>query len=247
MIKLSKILIFTLVIFYSTLFAQEPDISVQLKDIEAGKITKVKKDLVELQQKYPNNPSVMYLDALLSEDGQIAIGKYNTIVENYPKSKYADDALYKVYSYYYASGAYRMADGYLQQLKDTYPQSEYIAIAENTAEGKESDNISTGAGNVKETDVSRKNIVSKPVIENKNKDYKFTIQAGAFINLNNAKSLKKSLESAGYFTEIKEKSVGGSILNVVTVGQFATESEAKSELTAINKNFNLEGRIVPIN
>jgi hypothetical protein len=73
-------------LFYCCLFAQDIDISVQLKDIEAGKVAKVKKDLADLQKKYPNNPSVLYLNALLTEDGKTAVGKYGAVAENYPKA-----------------------------------------------------------------------------------------------------------------------------------------------------------------
>lgn len=246
MVRFSRIMLFCVLILSYRLYAQEPDINRQLTDINNGNISKVKKDLVELKQKYPKSPSVMYLDALLTENGEEAIGKYSAIVENYPKNKYADDALYKVYSYYYASGAYRMADGYLQQLKDTYPQSEYIKIAEETAEGKETENIHSGNNQDVNNTAQKKSI---PAAKNsiKDEDFKYTIQAGAFISLNNARNLKKSLETAGYFSEIKEKNVGGSILNIVNVGKYMAESEAKSELISINKTFNLEGRVVPIN
>lgn len=244
MVKSSGIIVFLMLVLTGNFFAQDFDIGGQLMDIDAGKIAKAQKELVELKQKFPNSPSVLYLDALLTENGDEAVAKYNIIVENFPKSKYADDALYKVYSYYYASGAYRMADGYLQQLKDSYPHSEFIKIAEDIAEGKEQDSIFISTSN-KQT-AAQKNIIPTEKSEIRTREYKYTIQAGAFISLNNARNLKKSFESAGYFSEIKEKTIGGSILNVVTVGQYATESDAKSDLTAINKNFNLEGRVVPI-
>ena len=85
-----------------------------------------------------------------------------------------------------------------------------------------------------------------PEKETKNLEYKFTIQAGAFSNNTNAKALKKRFEDAGFYSEIKEKIVGGSSFHVVFVGKFLNTDEAGNFLDIINLRFSLDGRIVPI-
>ena len=77
-------------------------------------------------------------------------------------------------------------------------------------------------------------------------DYRFTIQAGAFSNSANAASLKDDFVSAGYFTEIKEKVVGGTVFQVVYVGKFSVRNDAEDFLHIINSKYNLNGRIVEI-
>ena len=77
------------------LFSQEVDIVPYLKAIENGNIAEAKEALVELKTEYPDDPSVTFLDGVLKENGQEAIVIYQDIVDNYPKSKYADAALYQ--------------------------------------------------------------------------------------------------------------------------------------------------------
>jgi cell division septation protein DedD len=85
-----------------------------------------------------------------------------------------------------------MAEGYLQQLKDTYPQSDYITIAENIKDGKEPAGAQTQPQKIN-TDNAPQQIKTISVKnDNKVKTGKYTIQAGAFISLNNARNLKKA-------------------------------------------------------
>ena len=124
---------------------------------------------------------------------------------------------------------YDTAKKQLDKLKKNYPQSPYIKIAENKIPS--------------ENELSTKE--QKPD-EKKQIDYKYTIQAGAFSKIDNAKFLKKDFEDSGFFSEIKEKVVGGTTFEVVYVGRFASENEAKNFLQVINSEFKLDGRVVNI-
>ena len=55
--------------------------------IEEGKIEGVKENLPELASKYPNNPGVLYLKALLTQDGNSAIKQYKDLLKKYPNYK----------------------------------------------------------------------------------------------------------------------------------------------------------------
>ncbi|HSD62653.1 MAG TPA: SPOR domain-containing protein, partial [Ignavibacteriaceae bacterium] len=85
-----------------------------------------------------------------------------------------------------------------------------------------------------------------PVIEDNHGDYKYTIQAGAFSKDSNAAALKKQFEDSGYHSFVKKKTVGGSEFIVVFVGEFKQREEADDFLQLVNKQFKLNGRIVPM-
>jgi tetratricopeptide (TPR) repeat protein len=214
------------------LIAQEVDIVPYLKMIESGNIEEPSEKLAELKLVNPDDPSVMFLDAVLTTNGETALKIYNRILEKNPHSKYADASVYRIYSYYYALGLYKTASEYLNKLKTEYPESPYIKIAERTLPQKDdfaTQNLDTQTENKQETTGF---------------DYKFTIQAGAFSNILNAQQLQKNFEESGLFSEIKDKTVGGTIFHVVYVGKFVTEDEASKFLDVINPRFNLLGRIV---
>jgi len=225
-----------LFVFHTTgqIFSQEVNIVPYLKDIENGNIGGAKQALSDLKTKYPDDPSVMFLDGVLKENGQEAIVIYQNIVDSYPKSKYADAALCRIFSYYYALGLYDTAREKLKQLKSDYPDSPYIQVADQ--------NLSL----LEKTDVE----VTKPKTEEPKsvpeENYKFTIQAGAFTNLDNAKKLMGEFEQAGIYTQLGEKVVGGTTFHVVYAGKFEKYEDAESFLQVVNSKYQVNGSIISI-
>jgi tetratricopeptide (TPR) repeat protein len=239
MLKLKlKLNSFLILIFFlhltGQIFSQEVNIVPYLKDIENGNIGGAKEALSDLKTKYPNDPSVMFLDGVLKENGQEAIVIYQNIVDNYSGSKYADASLYRIFSYYYALGLYDTAREKLKQLKSDYPDSPYIQVADQ--------NLSL----LEKTDVE----VNKPKTEEPKSvaedNYKFTIQAGAFTNLDNAKKLMGEFDEAGIYTQLGEKVVGGTTFHVVYAGKFEKYDDAESFLQVVNSKYQVNGSIISI-
>ncbi len=224
-----KFLILSFLIAPVFINAQEVDIIPYLKQIEQGKAEEVKTKLSELKQDYPNSSNVLFLEGVLTENAQDAVVIYQKIVDKYPKSAYADAALYRIYSYYFALGLYNTADKNFEKLKKDYPESPYIKMA--------SMNVTTEEN------------TTPPVKTVDQKDetvYKYTVQAGAFTNKDNAVALQKEFVNAGLKSFIKEKNVGGTIFNVVYVGQFVGKNEAEDFKAIANSQFNISGRVVEI-
>lgn len=224
---------FLLFLFLSSSFviAQEFDIVPYLVKIEQGNGAEAQSALPKLKTEHPNDPSVMFLDAVLTTNGDEALNKYLMISQNYPNSRFADAALYRVFSYYYSMGYYTRAGEYLNKLKAQYPNSPYIKAADRNIPDVEEVPQQT------QTVATEKNVPLEK--------FNYTIQAGAFLNTQNAMNLKSKFEQDGYFADIKTKEVGGSILNVVTLGKFATENDATTTLNYLKNKHNLNGRVVP--
>lgn len=220
-------LIFILFLSSAAYYAQkEIDIVEELRLIEAGEIDKAKEALQILKAKTPKDPSVLFLDAVLTENGNDAYNKYSNIYYNYPTSRYADAALYRMYSYHFSLGYYRKAENLYEKLKIEYPNSPYLKIA---------------GSNVQTTAETETEEVPTPT------SAKFTIQAGAFHEMANASQLKRRFESDGYFSSVYAKTVGGAILNIVTFGQFQTKEDAANMLTLLQQKYNIKGYVVPVN
>ena len=100
-------------------FSQELDITPHLKKIEAGEKAEVASKLSGLKTQYPNSSALLYLEGLLTEDGEKAFQIYKSLVDKYPNSKYADDAIYRIYNYFYAVDNYDNANHFLNRLKTT--------------------------------------------------------------------------------------------------------------------------------
>lgn len=234
-----KIFVFILIILANHVIAQEVDIAPALQQIESGRISNATTMLLSFKSKNAGDPSVIFLDAMLTKDGDEALRKYATIIEKFPESRYADAALYKIFSYYYSLGFYKKAENYLDRLKKDFPESPYIKTADHKLPEIEEPTVQT---------IEKPEVPEPARQENvEAKSYNFTIQAGAFLNVENAKNLCEQLKKENYFTEIFTKEIGGTILNVVNVGKFVNEEEAKPVLSFLQSKFNLKGRTVSIN
>jgi tetratricopeptide (TPR) repeat protein len=222
------------IIFISVLFAQtnssEPDIRHRLEMIEKGQAEAVRAELPSLMTNYQNNPGVMYLQAVLTTDGSEAAKLYQNIVDNFPKSEWGDDALYKLYQYYYSIGLYKTADQKLTQLKEEYPFSAYATEKNLVVEEKQ-------AAKEKPTVMKPKGTVPKFATN-------FTVQVGAFSTLQNAGELKAKFEKEGFQSNIFTIVSHGKKLHKVWVGEFQTYDEARRFNAEIKSKFNLTSIVV---
>jgi tetratricopeptide (TPR) repeat protein len=216
------------------IIAQEVDIIPYLKMIEKGNVEEVKSKLLDLKTDYPKSANLIFLEGVLTENGQDAVALYQTLLDKYPKSTYADASLYRIYSYYFALGLYNTADKNLIKLKKDYPESPYIKMA---------------SANVVINDVEENSQQNDKIPINTNDDEKnffYTIQAGAFTNGNNATALKKEIELTGMISFINEKNVAGTVFNVVYIGKYKTKKEAEDFLPIADARFGIAGRVVEI-
>lgn len=216
-------------------YSQDVDIIPYLKRIENGKAQEVKLELPGLKIENPGSPDIMFLEGVLTENGQKAVLIYQAIVDEYPGSRYADAALYRIYTYYYALGLYESAEKKLGELNNNYPESPYIKIAEQNQ-------LPVNPEITREDD---KNDVTGSAEED-HSDNKFTVQAGAFSVKENAEALRLQFEKSGLFSEIKVKLVAGTTFHIVYVGNFVSEDEAEDFLKTINNKFKLTGRVTSI-
>ncbi|MFN3695138.1 MAG: SPOR domain-containing protein [Ignavibacterium sp.] len=235
MIRIFFQIIFLLLILNVTSFSQEVDIVPYLKQIEKGESEAVKSILPKLKKDNPQSANLIFLEGVLTENGQEAVSIYQSFVEKYPNSSYADAALYRIYSYYYALGLYETAEKVLKDLTGKYPDSPYIKMALSQEEAKQDEAVSENI-DIKED--------SKPIEVKNDLDHKFTVQAGAFVKIENASGLKSELENEGIACEIRDKNVGGTTFHVVYAGKFKSRNDAEKFLQHLNSRFNLNGRIV---
>ncbi len=221
--------------------AQDTDIVSYLKKIERGDLQSVEAKLPELKKDFPNSPSVKFLEGVLAKNGETAVSIYLNLVKNYPRSRYADAALYRIYSYYYSLGMFNAAAGYLNKLKTDYPDSPYLDIAKKKIPPK--DNPVIG---LKKEESGEKEVKDKKAVSKDKEEYGYTIQAGAFTVGANADKLKKEFEKAGYSSRVEEKTVAGTAFQIVYVGKFVNNDDAEQFLKLINTKFDLQGRVVKL-
>ena len=117
-----------LIVYFLTILSAQ-DLTNYFEELNKGNVESVRAVLPDLKEKYPNNPGVMFLDALSAERAEDAIIIYKMIIQHHPHSEYADDSVMKIGEYLYARGLYTQASRQLLRVPKLYPDSEHIQRA----------------------------------------------------------------------------------------------------------------------
>lgn len=222
--------------------AQDIDAEVKtyINKIERGQTEEVKKALPDLAAKYPNTPGVMYVQGRLTGNGIEAAKSYQSIVDNFPQSEWADDALFALYQYYYALGLYKTADIKLQQLRREYAASGY-ATGKRTRDVPyhEDEIVKLPTKDVSPAETTKQNLPEVQLVPEP-----YTLQVGAYATLKNAEKQKSFFENIGVNVEITNKVRSGRSLYLVWAGSFTSADEAKAFGRQVKQKYKIESIVV---
>ena len=234
-----------------------------IEQVDAGNVKQATLILDSLLINYPNDVSVIYLDALLSMDGDKSFENYKKIFELYPESEYADEALMSIGEYYYAKGLYSQSAAWLKKIPLYYSRSDKVESSvhlflnslkvmgyTDTAKfytkvfKKQFPNIVFNVNlEAEEELIDEKTIEIKDNVED-SKSNVFGLQIGAFSYLKNANKEKKILQSLGYKVEIEQIEKNKRVLHVVRIGYYGTKKEVESMKVKLKKDLGKDSFIV---
>lgn len=248
--------------------AQTPDeeaIRELVARLDRGETEAVRGQLPEYVSKYQNHPGILFVQARVATDGIEAAKLYQGVLDNYPSSEWADDALFNLYQYYYAMGLYKTAELKMQQLRKEYPASEHLGargatIRPDTADARPVPppvSVPGGAAGIAadsatpphsgpdaaRRDTSRDGATPAPESPASAVN-PFTLQVGAFSTAENAQKQKGWFEERGYAAEITNRVRGGRSLYLVWVGSFPSADAARATLREIQSRYNITPIVV---
>lgn len=184
----------------ANLFAQkEPDIQKLLDNLNEG--NQINKEIVSLMKKFPNNPGLLYVKARATTNAVDAVKIYNEIYQKYPKSEWADDAIYRVYQYYSITDNTKLAQEKLNLLRTRYPKSKLLDEFSGNDNLKKFYYVQLGAfsSKTKAQDFidETKEVGFSLLIKSKNVDDKtlFAVLSNKFKKLADAEKFQKNIES----------------------------------------------------
>jgi len=223
------------------LFAQgKPDITGFLERIEAGDVESVRDEVPSLLQRYPNDAGVLYLQGLVTSDGAEAVRIYHGIVDTFPKSEWADDALFKVYQFYHAIGLYRTAELKWNQLKHDYPESRHVSAVGAVQTGSLPEELTQE----KPDDADTSGVAGETAASAGKTQGQFALQVGAYSSRENADKQKLFFEDLGYPVEVFNRLKDSRSMFLVFVGNYLTYEEAKEKATDIRKSYSVDSFVV---
>ena len=197
-----------------------------IKLVSKGHSDQVTSKFQDFQKKIPRTAGLIYLEGLITSDGENAIRYFHVVVDSFPKSEWADDAMARLFEYYFNTGQQDNANHYFNQLVSEYPTSPYVTT--NYIR-----DISTSANNTSSTGNPK---------ENQGNEY--AIQIGAFSKRENAEKLQMKFSSEGYRVDIFENLLDGrNLLYLVWIGNFSTQEEAQKLIKELKVKYNIDGVI----
>tara|TARA_B100000003_G_C10916726_1_gene365554 strand:+ start:451 stop:1218 length:768 start_codon:yes stop_codon:yes gene_type:complete len=245
-----------LVAFTSILLSQNIDLYFSL--IEEGKIDGVKENLPELLSKFPESPGVLFLRALLNEDGDSAIEQYKDILKNFPGSIYAPESAMKIGEYFYARGLYTQAATLLKNIPIKYPRypqmqrltdlmiNSFNAIGEADSAKYYSLIIKSMFPSVETNIEIKDNKLSQVFSFRKNSEKlgPYVVQVGAFSNKENAKRLKLQVSQLGHDVVINKVDSNGKTFFAVRINRFKSKIKAEEIGKEIKSKLGVNYRVL---
>ena len=219
-----------LVLLPVCLLAQSGDIPSLVAKVRLGDGEEVAKLLPQLEKSRPNDAGVIFLRALLESNAEKSVELYQRIANEHSGSEWADDALYRLYQYSYAVGAYRTARTHLETLTKLYPKSPFaqrLSEDENAAKRGASapaQTVKQGAGDEAAAG--------------------YSVQVGAYAKSDDANRMVLDLKAKGYTAFVKEKEVGGKTVKAVWLGRFTSLTQAQAFVTTLKKQQNIDAVVV---
>ena len=98
------------------------NINLYLTLIQKGRYEEVMENLPDLLSRYPKDPGVYYIQALINKDGDSSLSQYRNLIDNYPDSDYASMSAMKIGEYLFARGLYSQASIHLKQTIFDFPK-----------------------------------------------------------------------------------------------------------------------------
>ena len=110
------------IIFLFPLIIYCQNVEMYLSLIYEGRTEGLEDKINEILLKHPNDPGVIYLKALITTDGSRALELYNSIIEKFPKSKFAVESSVKIGEFLYSKGLYSQSARQLRLIPRSYPR-----------------------------------------------------------------------------------------------------------------------------
>lgn len=204
--------------------AQGPNVLPWLQQIGNGWTVEAKKALPDLLVDYPNDPSVMFLHASLVDDPHRAMPLYERIVESFPSSEWADDAMLRMTIYASSMHDTLKARKSLTTFRDRFSRSELLPIAADIVR------MCVGLPTAVERVTASKPAVAKDTAA---KTQMYMLQVGLYDSRANAVKAVAAYTSKRMRARVTEKTVDGAKRYVILVGEYVTEDAASKDVKAI--------------
>lgn len=231
----------------SQTFGQSDQVRGALQELAMGNRTNAMNVLLDLIIEYPEDPGVVFLHASLLKNNAKAIPMYKKIVKGKPDSEWADDAQFRIISFYANKRDTVKAREEMQKFRINFSKSELLPEAHEILR------LVGGAGLPKppETKNNSNQIKDKTVedglIVNQNSAM-FTLQVGVFKTRKAAEEEYKMYKDKRMRCELSERKMpDGTMRYVVTIGEYSSRKNAETAVPIVRDQCNCTPLVIQRN
>lgn len=211
---------------FGTLHAQQTNVKQYIQQVAAGWTTDAKKALPDLLIDAPDDPAVLFLHASLIDDPKKASPLLERIVEAFPKSEWADDAMARLVIVAATKNDAEKARKTFATMRDQYSQSDLLPVVYEVMRS------TVGAPAPTEKIVPAQPAKNaEPVLKNVTKNYTLAVMTTA--DKSEADKFAAKLKKKGLKATVTPTAIRGQSRYSVRVGEYETESEALRELVLV--------------
>lgn len=245
--------IFLSILFTTPSFGQSNEVKGALQELGMGNRTNAMNALLDLIIEFPDDPGVVFLHASLLKNNAKAIPMYKKIVKGKPDSEWADDAQFRIVSYYATKRDTVKAREEMQKFRDTYPRSEFLPdayeILRNTVGGAGKNNPQPKTDDSKKEPISGKESLiiadTTEIIPPSTSSGSFTLQVGVFKTRAAAEEEYRGYKSKRMRCDLSERKMpDGSMRYVVTIGEYTSRKNAEAAVPIVRDQCNCTPLII---
>ena len=218
----------------------------------------------------PNTVEAIFFKGLIEPDAEKSIDAYNKVLEQFPKSEYAEKSLFKLGQYYYSRGLYVSARTNFLKLLNDFPdsgyaeQSAYFAASCLCASRQiEQCSVELKQFMMEYKDSELRNLAQldyeelKPVAQvpqteiaepelKFNENAKYTLQMGVFTKPNNALNYRNFFTRLNLPAVVRERKMKNKPIYFVLLGSFQDKESAEESGKKLQERHGKPYRIVEI-
>jgi len=230
-------------------FGQSNEVRTALQELSLGNRTNAMNVLLDLIIEYPDDPGVVFLHASLLKNNAKAIPMYKKIVKGKPNSEWADDAQFRIVSYYATKKDTIKAREEMQKFRNEYPKSELLPDAYEILR-----NTVGGPGKNTGPIINPKNDTGKSLIVEGKVDFTdtpppikglFTLQVGVFKTRMAAEEEAQSYSKKRLRCNVIERKLpDGATRYAVTIGDYTSRKNAEAAVPIVRNQCNCTPLII---
>ncbi len=221
------------------------DVAILIEQVKAGAEAEVAKLLPALKKSHPDKAGVVFLEALMESNAEKSVDLYQRVADEFPRSEWADDALYRLYQYSYAVGAYRTARTYTERIAKEHPKSPFLRRDQRTTvKNVPAQKAAGGSKAVKEKTEKKPAVEKKPPKAGDSGAGSYAVQVGAYSKVVDASKQVDELKTKGYTAYLREKKVNGKTVQAVWLGIFPDFTQAQAFARKLKEQQRIDAIVV---